>query len=41
MGLVGSEVREIWMIARLGDGDFEARGVVLLSSGGGCLGDRV
>jgi len=29
------------MIARLGDETFEVRGVVLLSSGGGYLGDKV
>ena len=29
------------MIARLGDGVFEVKGVVLLSPGGGCSSDRV
>jgi len=41
MGFVGSGAREIWMIARLEDGDFEAKGVVLLSFGEGSLCDRV
>jgi len=39
--LVGSGAREIWMIARLEDGDFEVKGGVLLSFGGGYLGDKV
>ena len=29
------------MIASLEDGDFEVKGVALLSSGGGCSNDRV
>jgi len=38
---VGSGARDIWMIARLEDGDFEVKGIVLLSSGEGSLCDKV
>jgi len=41
MGFVGSGVREIWMIARLEDGDFKAKGVALLSFEEGSLCDIV
>jgi len=38
---VGSGAREIWMIARLGDGDFEVKGVILLPFGEDCFSDKV